>query len=273
MNVAIIQARMGSSRLPGKVLMPLDGKPMLKYQIERVIRAQTIDKLVVATTTLEQDDVIFNFCRSENIECYRGSVDDVLSRYHEAAVKFQAKNIIRLTADCPFSDPNLIDRVVNKFLSEKYDYLANTVPPQTSCYPDGSDVEIFTMCALNKAYHHAVNPADREHVTFYFWKYQQAKNFNIGQFTRSVNDSRYRITVDYPEDYDLAKRLAQLISKAKVFGDLDFILQALKVNPDLSLISNKGVSTGGDLKNLHGQAGGKRKRKVNKTKNASSKQT
>jgi len=239
MNIAIIQARMGSSRLPGKVLMPLDGKPILKYQIERVVKAQTIDKVVVATSNLEQDDVIFNFCISENIECYRGSEDDVLSRYYDAAIKFQAKNIIRLTADCPFTDPMIIDEVVNKFLNEKLDYAANTVPPETSTFPDGSDVEVFTLSALTTAYEEAVLPADREHVTFYFWKGEEAQKFKTGQYGQAVNDSRYRVTVDYPEDYELAKKLAQLIKQANVFGDLPFILDALKSTPELVALNDQ----------------------------------
>ena len=239
MNVAIIQARMGSTRLPGKVLLPLDGKPMLKFQIERVIKAQTIDKVVVATSNFKGDDVIFDFCASENIDCYRGSENDVLSRYYKAAIMHNAQNIIRLTADCPFSDPEIIDAVVNKLLAEKLDYAANTVPPETSTFPDGSDVEVFTLDALTKAYEGAVLPADREHVTFYFWKGKKAQTFKIGQLSQLVNDSKYRITVDYPEDYELAMKLALLIKQANVFGDLHFILEALKSTPELVAINDQ----------------------------------
>lgn len=239
MNVAIIQARMGSKRLPGKVLMSLDGKPMLKFQIERVLKSQTVNKLVVATSNLKQDDVIFDFCKTENIDCYRGSEDDVLSRYYEAAIMHNAQNIIRLTADCPFSDPGIIDAVVNKLLAEKLDYAANTVPPETSTFPDGSDVEVFTLDALTKAYEGAVLPADREHVTFYFWKGKKAQTFKIGQLSKLVNDSKYRITVDYPEDYELAMKLALLIRRGNVFGDVSFILEILKSNPELVAINDK----------------------------------
>jgi spore coat polysaccharide biosynthesis protein SpsF len=239
MNVAIIQARMGSKRLPGKVLKPLDGKPMLKYQIERVIKARTIDKIVVATSTLDQDDIIYEFCVSENIECYRGSENDVLSRYYGAANKFHATNIIRLTADCPFSDPKVIDAVVDKLITEKLDYAANTVPPETSTFPDGSDVEVFTLNALTKAFKEAVLPADREHVTFYFWKGNEAQNFKTGQYSQAENHSKFRITVDYPEDYELAKMIVKSIGQSDVFGDLQFIIETLISKPELALINNK----------------------------------
>jgi len=201
MIVAIIQARMGSTRLPGKVLKEVNGKSLLMYQIERVKISKLLDKIVVATSMSSKDDLISDFCKRNNIDCFRGSENNVLSRYYECAKEFQADIVVRLTADCPLSDPVVIDDVISLFQKEKVDYTANTAPPDTTRFPDGSDVEVFSIQALKRAFIECLNPHDREHVTFYFW--QHDNNFKTIQMSQGVDWSKYRFTVDYPEDFEV----------------------------------------------------------------------
>lgn len=231
MIVAIIQARMGSTRLPGKVLKKVDGLPLLKYQIERVKDSPLIEQLVIATTTLEEDDVIVEFCEQGHIEFFRGSEGDVLSRYYECAREYKADIIVRLTSDCPLSDPIVIDEVITLFMHKNADYAANTVPPETSMFPDGSDVEVFSMKALERAYMECTETRDREHVTFYFWKYNNG--FKTVQLTQQRDWSKYRITVDYPEDFEVVKFLIKELKIKGVFGHLADIIEILDSNQEI----------------------------------------
>jgi len=227
--VAIIQARMGSTRLPGKVLMEVDGVPLLETMLTRVASSKLLDKIVIATSTLSKDDQIEIFCKKHNYEYFRGSENDVLSRYYKCAKLFNADVIVRLTADCPLIDPKIIDSVINYFWEKGVDYAGNTAPPETSTFPDGSDVEVFTIKSLEKAYKEAKDPKDREHVTFYLWKYNHG--FTTAQFSQSNDWSKYRFTVDYLEDFEVLEFLIQTINKIGISGDLDEIIDLLDQNP------------------------------------------
>jgi len=233
MIVAIIQARMGSTRLPGKVLMDLNGTPMLGYQVDRVKKSKLIDQVVVATSILLQDDEIASFCENNNISYFRGSENDVLSRYYDAAIKYNADIIVRLTADCPLVDPLVIDRTIELFQKNNLDYSVNTVPPETSQFPDGSDVEVFSMHALEWANKEVVSEEDREHVTFCFWKSKQKKSFKIAQLGNNENWSKYRFTVDYPEDYEVVKKIDRELKRRNQFGTLKEVILILKENPKI----------------------------------------
>jgi len=239
MIVAIIQARMGSTRLPGKVLMDLNGVPMLQYQVDRVKQSKLIDQVLVATSVLSQDDEIANFCENNNILSFRGSEDDVLSRYYHAAKEYNADAIVRLTADCPMLDPEVIDKTIALFQQDNIDYAANTVPPESSKYPDGSDVEVFSMFALKRAYQEATNEEDREHVTFYFWKSKQKDTFETAQLSNHEDFSKYRFTVDYPEDYEVVKMIDEELKKMNQFGSLNEIVEILNNNPEISALNSK----------------------------------
>ena len=228
MIVAIIQARMGSTRLPGKVLKKIDGKPMLAYQIERMQCSKLLDKIVIATSTLPQDNVIVDFCKLNVIDYFRGSEKDVLSRYYDCAITFKADIIVRITADCPLIDPEIIDKSIKTFLNEKVDYFANTVPVETSHFPDGSDVEIFTSNALKRANEECKNSNYREHVTFYFWK--QDHGFKISQLRQKKNWSSYRLTVDYPEDLEVITYIIKTLKKRNQFGTLKEIINIVNSN-------------------------------------------
>jgi spore coat polysaccharide biosynthesis protein SpsF len=234
---AIIQARMGSTRLPKKVLSYVAGKPLLAIQLERVEQAKSVDKIIVATSVARLDDEIEAFCNETGYLCFRGSEHDVLSRYYLAAQKYGFTTIVRLTADCPLIDPKIIDAVVSKYQNEGCDYIGNTVPPESSTFPDGSDVEVFSFTALTKAYRECVDPAEREHVTFYFWK--SDNGFKTIQFRHEEDWSNYRFTVDYPEDLEVVNFLISTLNKKNQFGYIDEIITMLDSNPIIKKKNDK----------------------------------
>lgn len=216
MVTAIIQARMGSTRFPGKVLKMVRGRPLLSYQLERIRKSSMVEQVVVATTVSPQDEEIEKFCKEEKLNYIRGSQEDVLARFYQAAKEFKAKIIVRLTADCPLIDPGLIDEAVDfyKNNTDLYDYAANTVPPP-STFPDGMDVEVFSFSVLERAFLEARLPSEREHVTFYLWK---TGKFRTYQIKRSPDYSQYRFTVDYPQDFEVVSEiLEQLYPKNNFF--------------------------------------------------------
>jgi len=180
--IAIIQARMGSSRFPGKTLADLAGRPMLSRVVERVSQSRAIDKVVVATSIAVGDDPIAEFCAKEGVLCFRGSEDDVLDRFYRAAKEHGADVVVRITADCPLIDAAVIDRVVERFQSGDCDYASNVLH---YTYPDGLDTEVFSMAALAEAWREAKKPSEREHVTPYLrWGRRRVVNveseINVG---------------------------------------------------------------------------------------------
>jgi spore coat polysaccharide biosynthesis protein SpsF len=234
MVVAIIQARMGSSRLPGKVLKEVGGRPLLSYQLERVLKSKFIDKVVVATSTLEKDNALADFCEENQVACFRGSEDDVLSRYYDCAKMYSADTVVRLTGDCPLSDPAIIDAVIQKFLNDKVDYCANTVPIESATFPDGTDVEVFGMEALTKAFQEIKDPHFREHVTFQFW---QTDGYSSTQYCGERDFSNYRLTVDYREDYEVVKFIFETLQKRDSFGDLEEIIEIIESNGEIKALN------------------------------------
>jgi len=235
--VAIIQARMGSTRLPGKVLMEVEGIPLLKLMMSRVTQSVLLNKTVIATSILQKDDRIEEFCKENNYECFRGSENDVLSRYYECAKIFNAEIIVRLTADCPLIDYRTIDNVIQFHFEQAVDYTANTVPPETSTFPDGSDVEVFSYKALEKSFIKAKKDYEREHVTHYFWRGENG--FKTAQVKQKNNWSKYRFTVDYPEDFEVIKLIFKELNKRKSFGHLSDIINIIDLNPNIREINSK----------------------------------
>ena len=236
MTIAIIQARMGSTRLPGKVLKEINDKPMLSYLIDRVSKAKKLDKVIIATSTLDKDDEIADYCKENNIECFRGSEDDVLSRYYECAKLYNPDTVVRLTADCPLADPDIIDNVIQKFEDNDVEYCANTVPIETNKFPDGTDVEVFSMQALEKAYNKVKDPHFREHVTFQFW---QTDEYTSTQFVGEKDYLKYRITVDYPEDFEVVEFILNELEKRKSFGHLDEIIEIIESDEEIKNKNSK----------------------------------
>jgi spore coat polysaccharide biosynthesis protein SpsF len=204
-TVAIVQARMGSTRLPGKVLQDLAGEPMLARVVNRTCRAKTLQEVVIATTTNTVDDVIVKLCEARGWSWFRGSEEDVLDRYYHAAKKYQADFIVRITSDCPLIDPEVIDHVVQEFLERQpeVDYASNTWPRRT--FPRGLDTEVMRMDVLERAWREDRNPAWREHVTPYI--YRNPDRFRIHNVVSPVDYSAMRWTVDTQEDLAFVRQI------------------------------------------------------------------
>jgi spore coat polysaccharide biosynthesis protein SpsF len=234
---AIVQARMGSSRLPGKVLHRVMGRPLLGYLLDRLRLSRRLATLVVATSTLEQDRPIRAFAEAEGIAVFTGSEDDVLDRYYRAAEHYEIDPIVRITVDCPLMDPKVVDLVIERFLGGDAHYVSNTAPlPAT--YPDGMDVEVFSFAVLQQAWREAVKPSEREHVTFFLW--QQPERFKVSRVDHAPDWSEYRLTVDYPEDVPLVETvLKEFLPRDPGFG-LAEIIRYLEVNPAIKAL-NAGI--------------------------------
>lgn len=203
--VAIVQARMGSTRFPGKVLHPIAGRPMLAWVIERLRLSRLLDQVVVATSMLESDQPIVQWCQEHLVSCYRGSEQDVLARYHQCAEACAADCVVRITSDCPLIDPTLLDELVSLFLRSegRYDYVSNTLPPRT--FPRGLDVEVFSRHALEVAHREASTPEAREHVTPYLYRHPELFRLQGAYSTRDYSSHRW--TVDTREDWELIDRI------------------------------------------------------------------
>ncbi len=243
--VAVLQARMSSSRLPEKVLMPILGKPMLLHQIERVIKAKSIDKLVVATSRDSSDDPIQAMCIKENMGFFRGELDDVLDRFYQAALSYSPDYVVRLTGDCPLSDPQLIDEVINFCVEGDFDYASNVLPPT---YPDGFDVEVVRFEALEQAWLNAKLPSEREHVLKYI--YQRPEQFRLGNYSQVEDRSKIRVTVDHVEDFNLVEKIFEkLYPRNNEFNYAD-VMSFLDSNPGILQINNSYSRNEGAKKSL-----------------------
>ncbi len=237
--VAIIQARMGSSRLPGKVLRDIHGKSMLEWVIGRARKARTLSEVAVATTIAAEDDILEQMCAQWKVPCYRGSVFDVLDRYYQAACQAEADIVVRLTADCPLLDPRLIDLVVTRFIDEKVDFAANRLPPPYErTYPIGLDVEVVSFAALERAWKEAKESHEREHVLPYL--YDTPGRFKILVVDHKKNLGKYRWTVDTQPDLRFVQEVVARLSDKEDFTWLD-VLKVVEENPQLSTI-NAGIA-------------------------------
>jgi spore coat polysaccharide biosynthesis protein SpsF len=233
--VAIIQARMASTRLPGKVLAEIEGEPMLIWVVERARLAQNLTEVVVATTTDPKDDAIFQLCKDRGILVHRGNPVDVLDRYWETANAYGAEIIVRITADCPLIDPGLIDLTVEALLDSdpQADFAANRLPWQRT-YPIGLDVEVCTLKALKSAWHEAGEPHHREHVMPYL--YENPDRFRILHLQTDPNYGSLRWTVDTQEDLEFVREVTIRLPGRAAFSWRD-VLEVLEENPELEKIN------------------------------------
>jgi len=225
----MIQARMSSTRLPGKVLRPILKRPMLDLLIERVKKSKNFDNIIIVTSVNKADDEIVEYCKKKNLLFYRGDEKYVLKRYYDAAIKYKTSVIVRLTGDCPLIHSKIIDEGIDIFKKNKYDFVSNTVPLPTS-FPDGMDVEIFDFNALERAYREAKLPSEKEHVTFYFWK---TNKFNCYKFSLEKDYSDFRLTVDYPEDLIVIENIFKSLYNINNNFSLDDIVNFLNDNSEL----------------------------------------
>ena len=236
-TIAIIQARMGSTRLPGKVLLPLAGAPLLQRQVERIRAAERAGTVVVAATIDPADDAIAELCRLQGIACFRGHPDDLLDRHLQAARAHGADAVVKIPSDCPLIDPAVIDRVIGAFLSRSgaVDYVSNLHP---ATYPDGNDVEVMTVAALETAWREAERPLEREHTTPFLW--ERPERFRLHNvFWGSGRDfsMSHRWTIDYPEDYAFIQAIYDRLYPVTPRFGLDDILALLEAEPRLSDIN------------------------------------
>jgi spore coat polysaccharide biosynthesis protein SpsF len=241
--LAILQARVSSTRLPRKVLKPILGRPMLLHQLDRVRRARTLDALVVATSTDPGDDAIEELCATAGIACFRGSLEDVLDRFYRAALPYRPQHVVRLTGDCPLADPEVIDRVVNVCRAESLDY-AGAEPS----FPDGLDVEVMRFSVLEEAWRQATRPSDREHVTQFINR--QPDRFRIRGVANDVDLSHLRWTVDEPEDFELVTRIYEALYPANPAFTTRNILDLLARQPALATLNQGIVRNAGLAKSL-----------------------
>ncbi len=233
-TIIVIQARMGSSRLPGKVLMRVNDKPLISYLFKRLEPLKHPTSLLLATTDSPKDDVLEEYAKSNNLKYYRGSENDVLDRFYKAVSPYKPDIIVRITADCPLTDHRIIDRGLDFFENGDFDYVSNVHPPT---FPDGFDVEIFTYNALEKAWHEAKKSFEREHVTPYIWKNPQI--FKLGNFEWSEDLSKYRLTVDEKEDFILIQEILEHFKSNWETVSMENIISFLKKREELIEINNK----------------------------------
>jgi spore coat polysaccharide biosynthesis protein SpsF len=234
-TVAIIQARTGSSRLPGKVLLPLLGQPILTRVVERTRRAKLVDEVVVATTRLPADDAIAQLAANSGWALVRGSETDLLERYLAAASAHDADVIVRITSDCPLIDPELVDDVIRARHDTGVDYAANNLEPRT--YPRGLDVEAVTRAALERANAEDRSPASREHATPYVYRHPDA--FRLFRVASAEDASDYRWCVDTPEDYELVRRLYEALGNDQF--DWRQALAVMRSHPDWAALNQRVV--------------------------------
>ena len=235
-TVAIVQGRMGSSRLPDKIMKDIGGQPMLAWVVERAIRARGIDQVVVATTTDPSDDAVETFCRVRGYACSRGSLHDVLDRFYQAARQYEADVVVRFTADCPLIDPQLVDEVLQGFHAAGADFAANRLPPPFSrTYPIGLDTEVCTFAALERAWKEATAKHDREHVMPYL--YEVEGRFKVLRVEYTQDYGWVRWTVDTPEDLELLRQIAVRLADKPDFTWQDVLAIYLN-DPELVRINS-----------------------------------
>jgi spore coat polysaccharide biosynthesis protein SpsF (cytidylyltransferase family) len=246
--LGIIQARLDSTRLPEKVLLKIQGKTILEHIISRVKCSKYINQIVVATTINKSEDVLVDFIKTNSLcDVFRGSVDNVLERFFLCAKKYNADIIVRITADDPIKDSEIIDIAVKKILdNEKLDYCSNTVKPT---YPEGLDIEVFRFSALLKTYNEAKLKSEQEHVTPYIWKHPEI--FNIENFEYKENLSSWRWTLDKSEDFEFMKIIYKnLYDKNKIFSYKD-VIKFIKSNPEVLKINSGTIRNEGYLKSIN----------------------
>lgn len=231
--VGIIQARMGSKRLPGKTLVDISGKPLLFHVINRVKASNIIDEIIVATSISLEDEPIIGLAIECGVRVYAGSPNDVLDRFFEAAKLLSADIIVRITADDPFKDPTILDKITRYLIDHpELDYVSNTIEPS---YPDGLDIEAFRFKALERAWQEATLPSEREHVTPYIWK--NPDKFRIENIKNNEDLSFLRWTIDYCEDLCFAREIYRRLSGKGIFLMQD-ILTILRDEPDLMVVNS-----------------------------------
>lgn len=234
--VTIVQTRCGSSRLPNKVLLPLADQPLFIRMHERLMASKLAGTIVIATTTNKKDDVIEELCLKANIPYYRGHETDLLDRYYWTALVHEADIIVKIPSDCPLIDPKIIDNAIQYYLDNDFDFVSNLHP---ASYPDGNDIEVFSMNLLEDAWANAMENYEREHATPFFW--DNPDKFNIGNVSMDDNQDysmTHRFTIDYQEDYDFIKKVYDELYPINPMFGLDEIMNLLSERKDIHSINH-----------------------------------
>lgn len=234
--VAIIQARMGSTRRPGKVLEKVLGEPLLGHLLVRLRSVKEIDDIVIATTAHESDDVLFQWTSLNDVKCFRGSQDNVLSRFYDCACENDAQIIVRVTADDPLKDPVVVSHAIKLLLNQSdLDYVSNTIKPT---YPEGIDIEVFRFEALQRAFNSAKKKSDLEHVTPFMWR--NPEQFRLHNFQTALDFSSVRLTVDYEEDLEVVRKIFDnfkdhpLVTYQEIVGFLNNHPEIAEINANIA---------------------------------------
>jgi len=244
LTIAIVQARMGSTRLPGKVMKMVSGRPLIGHLLENLSCSQKINKIILATTINKKDDILCRYVESLGYSVFRGSEADVLARYYNAALKYKAENIARITGDCPLIDPVICDKLIKFYLEKKVDYACLSLR-----YAEGLDCEVFSLKVLKISHQKAIKPSEREHVTLFIKN--NPNMFKIKILDNNTDESRYRITVDEPEDFEVVKNIIENLQKTESgFYDSESIKKYLDKNPEVFRKNRKIVRNEGLLKSL-----------------------
>lgn len=241
----IIQARMGATRLPGKVLLKILDKTILEHVLERVKRSESIDDVIVATTTKDEDKEIVSLMEKKGVKVFRGSEEDVLDRFYQAAKAYDIRHIVRITADSPLIDPWIIDAVVNRYFNSGADYCSNV---WERTYPDGQDVEVFSFNTLKRAWENARLQSEREHVTPYVMNNKD--DFEVFHFKQDKNLSEKRWSLDRHEDFEFMKAVLEALYPKKPDFHMEDIIRFLELNPDVEEINKGYLVNEGYLKSL-----------------------
>lgn len=240
----MIQARIGSKRLPNKVMAPIGGKPMIWHIINRLKHVKSAEQTILLTTKKHEDEVLIRIAKKHDILSFRGPTNDVLKRYFLCAEKFHADPIIRITGDCPLVDPYLIDEMISFYHSHEYDYVSNTLNPT---YPDGLDVEIFSFKTLQRIEKITTKKSDREHVTAFIIK--NKSRFKTYNFTNKTDMSALRWTVDEKQDLQLVRIIYSLMPTNEIFSSKN-VFRLFEKNPELSKINQYIIRNEGYIKSL-----------------------
>ena len=235
----MIQARTGSRRLPRKVLAKIAGKPMIWHVINRIQKTKGVEQIILLTTNKKEDEILLNIAKDSGILGFAGSEQNVLERYYECAIKFDADPIIRITGDCPLIDPKIVQDMIKFYQMHNYDYITNTLPPT---YPDGLDVEVFSFHVLKKTFFNAKLKSDLEHVTSYIRR--NNKKFNVFNYTTVHDLSAYRWTVDEKNDLLFVRKIFTKMKPKKVFG-MDSVLNIISKNPNIIMINSNIIRNEG----------------------------
>lgn len=234
--IATIEARMTSSRLPGKVLKPILGRPILELLIDRLRLAHRLNDVVVATTTNPADDAIEALARRLGVGCYRGSEHDVLDRVLKAAKSANADVIVEVTGDCPLVDPGVVDQLVDCYLRNRFDYVANTLQ---RTFPRGLDTQVFSTCTLEEVFRLTQDPADREHVSLYIYEHPERFSLHNVQSGLPEKHWQHRLTVDTPEDFALIETIFERLYPQNPAFTLHDVIDLLEREPELTEINQE----------------------------------